>query len=86
MAEINATFLRLSFKAITGAIKDTVFDYADIALYAAEYLLKAYPDALKTLQVQTLPASDIELLEAIGVKRGCTNKGGGVDIQKFLRS
>ena len=61
--------------AITGAIKDTVFDYADIALYAAEYLLKAYPDALKSrYKLETLPASDIELLEAIGVKRGCTSR------------
>jgi ribosome biogenesis GTPase A len=69
--------------AITGAIKDTVFDYADIALYAAEYLLKAYPDALKTrYKLTSLPESDIELLEAIGAQRGCTSKGGGVDIQK----
>ncbi len=29
--------------AVTGAIKDTAFDYADIAIFAADYLLKAYP-------------------------------------------
>lgn len=69
--------------AVTGAIKDTVFDYADIALFAAEYLLKAYPEALKArYKLEQLPESDVELLEAIGVKRGCTSKGGGVDIQK----
>lgn len=69
--------------AITGAIKDTVFDYADIALYAGEYLLTAYPEAIKTRYGLTeLPDSDVELLEAIGAKRGCTRKGGGVDIQK----
>ena len=69
--------------AITGAIKDTVFDYADIALYAAEYLLTAYPDALKTRYgLAELPESDLELLDAIGIKRGCTRKGGGVDLQK----
>ena len=69
--------------AITGAIKDTVFDYADIALYAAEYLMKAYPYALKTrYKLASLPESDIELLEAIGTQRGCTRTGGGVDIQK----
>ena len=69
--------------AITGAIKDTVFDYADIALYAAEYLLKAYPDALKNRYgLDELPETDLELLDAIGVKRGCTRKGGGVEIQK----
>lgn len=69
--------------AITGAIKDTVFDYADIALYAAEYLLTAYPDALKQRYgLAELPESDVELLDAIGIKRGCTRKGGGVEIQK----
>jgi ribosome biogenesis GTPase A len=69
--------------AITGAIKDTVFDYADIALYAAEYLLKAYPDALKKRYgLDELPESDVELLDTIGIKRGCTRKGGGVEIQK----
>jgi ribosome biogenesis GTPase A len=69
--------------AITGAIKDTVFDYADIALYAAEYLLKVYPDALKKRYgLEELPESDLELLDVIGIKRGCTRKGGGVEIQK----
>lgn len=69
--------------AITGAIKDTVFDYTDIALYAAEYLLKAYPDAIKTRYgIHELPETDLELLEAIGIKRGCTRKGGGIEIQK----
>lgn len=69
--------------AITGAIKDTVFDYADIALYAAEYLLKAYPDALKARYgLDELPETDLELLDAIGIKRACVRKGGGVEIQK----
>jgi len=69
--------------AITGAIKDTVFDYADIALYAGEYLLKTYPDALKgRYKIEELPETDLELLDAIGKHRGCTRKGGGVDIQK----
>lgn len=69
--------------AATGAIKDTVFDYADIALFVAEYLYKAYPDALKKrYNLSELPDNDLELLEAIGVARGCTRKGGGVELQK----
>lgn len=69
--------------AITGAIKDTVFDYADIALYAVEYLAKAYPQALQErYKLQELPETDIELLEAIGRARNCASKGGGVDLQK----
>lgn len=69
--------------AITGAIKETVFDYVDIALFAAEYLLKAYPQALQQrYQLNTLPDHEMELLEAIGVQRGCMARGGGVDLQK----
>jgi len=69
--------------AATGAIKDTVFDYADIALFTVEYLLKAYPDALKArYNLEELPTSDIETLEAIALKRGCMTKGGRVDLQK----
>lgn len=69
--------------AVTGAIKDTVFDYIDIALFAADYLLKAYPDALKErYQINELPATDADLLDAIGVRRGCMRKGGSVELQK----
>src|SRR5690606_26933579 len=69
--------------AVTGAIKDTVYDYIDIALFAANYLLKAYPGALQErYQLNELPESDLELLDAIGVRRGCMRKGGGVELQK----
>jgi len=69
--------------AITGAIKDTVFDYADIASFAADYLAKAYPDALKErYRLLELPDNDIEILDAIGVQRNCVRKGGSVDLQK----
>lgn len=69
--------------AITGAIKETVFDYIEIALFAADYLYKNYPDALKKrYQLDDLPDNDQEILEAIGQKRGCAAKGGRIDLQK----
>ncbi len=69
--------------AITGAIKDTVFDYADIALFAVDYLARAYPEALRErYRIANLPETDIEILEAIGVQRACVRKGGSVDLQK----
>lgn len=69
--------------AITGAIKDTVFDYIDIAMFAADYLAKAYPGALRErYHLEELPTLDIEILEAIGVQRNCVRKGGSVDLQK----
>jgi ribosome biogenesis GTPase A len=33
--------------AITGGIKETAFELPDIASYACEYLLEAYPDLIK---------------------------------------
>lgn len=69
--------------AITGAIKETAFDYGDIALFAADYLLGAYPErVMARYNLEELPETDIELLETIGRKRSCFSKGGGIDIQK----
>lgn len=69
--------------AVTGAIKDTAIEYEDIAYYAADYLLKAYPERLKErYQLETLPQSDHELMEAIAQRRGCLRAGGHFDIYK----
>lgn len=69
--------------AITGAIKDTVVEYEDVAMFLAEYLLDAYPQMLKKrFDLDELPDSDIELLEAIGAKRGCLRKGGMANLHK----
>ncbi|MBK8186367.1 MAG: ribosome biogenesis GTPase YlqF [Cellvibrio sp.] len=69
--------------AITGAIKETVYDYGEIAFFAADYLYQFYPDTLKNrYQLETLPDNDQEIIEAIGIKRGCAGKGGRVDLQK----
>ncbi len=46
--------------AITAAIKDTVFDYADIAMFAADYFIKAYPERIKArYQIDELPETEI---------------------------
>lgn len=69
--------------AITGAIKDTVFDYVDIAMFAAEYLARTYPQRLQQrYELPELPETDVEILEAIGVRRGCMRKGGSVELEK----
>ncbi len=72
--------------AITGGIKETAFELPDIASYAAEYLLEAYPENLKTrFELDELPHTDIELLDEIGRKRGCLRSGGMVDLEKVSR-
>lgn len=69
--------------AITGAIKDTVVEYEDVAMFLADYLLTAYPDELvRRYDLDELPNSDIELLDAIGAKRGAMRKGGMANLHK----
>ena len=69
--------------AITGAIKNTAFDFEDIALYAADYLLAAYPERLlERYKLKQLPETGTLLLDAIGRKRGCLRAGGVVDMQR----
>jgi len=76
----DASMYRL---AISGAVKDTAFDYDDIAFFAAEYLLKAYPDNLmQRFKFAQIPRNELELLEAIGQKRGCLRGGGRIDLNK----
>jgi ribosome biogenesis GTPase A len=69
--------------AITSAVKDTAFDHEDIACFAGEYLLAEYPERLKErYQLQSIPETEIELLEEIGRRRGCVKSGGHIDIHK----
>jgi ribosome biogenesis GTPase A len=72
--------------AVTGAIKDTAFQHDDIALFALEYLLKTYPDAMQTrFQLDSMPADATRLLQAIGKKRGCLKAGNQVDMDKAAK-
>lgn len=68
---------------VTGAIKDTAIEYEDVAYYAAEYLIKHYPDRLKArYELETVPNTDHELMEAIAGRRGALRAGGHFDIYK----
>jgi ribosome biogenesis GTPase A len=72
--------------ATTGAIKDTAIDHEQIASFAAEYLLNNYPDCLKArFQLELLPKTEHELLEAIGKSRGCLRSGGRVEMDKVSK-
>jgi ribosome biogenesis GTPase A len=76
--------------AATGAIRDTAIEHCDIAFFAADYLLEAYPEKLKSrYKLESLPETELELLESIGKRHGCLRTGGEVDLDKvsklFLR-
>lgn len=69
--------------AASGAIKNTVLEYEDVAMYLMEYLMAYYPQALCTrYQIDNLPSSSIELFDVIGRRRNCMRKGGIADTHK----
>ena len=72
--------------AATGAIRDTAINLQEVASFVAEFLLAHYPGITQQrYALQTLPDSDIALLEAIAKKRGCIVSGGKVDYEKVSR-
>ncbi|MZR63871.1 ribosome biogenesis GTPase YlqF [Alcanivorax sp. DP30] len=69
--------------ALSGAIKATAMQDDDVALYAAEYLMDAYPALMKErFQLDTLPGEGVPFLETIGKQRGCLGRGGHVDFDR----
>ena len=72
--------------ATTGAIKDTAMSYDDVGFFAADYLIKTYPELLKKrYQLEKLPQTELEFFETIGQQRGCLGAGGRVDFDKVCR-
>jgi ribosome biogenesis GTPase A len=72
--------------ATTGAIRDTAIDHDDIAYFAAEVLLRQYPELLKArFQLDVLPEKEEELLKIIGTQRGCLRSGGRVEMDKAAK-
>ncbi|WP_230655823.1 ribosome biogenesis GTPase YlqF [Psychrobacter sp. I-STPA10] len=70
--------------AATGAIRDTAFNYEDVASYTAEYLLQAYPELLQArYKIDELPQNDWVFLEMAGRNRGCIRSGNQVDMQRI---
>ena len=70
--------------AASGAISDTAIDYGDVAHFTASYLLERYPTLLQERYrlKPPLPVTADELIEYIGTRRGCLQKGGILNRQK----
>ena len=72
--------------AITGAIKETAVSNDDIAMYAVGYFRREYPELIKQrYNLDDLPEDEQELLELIGMKRGCLRSGGRVDLDRAAK-
>ena len=72
--------------AVTGAIKDDVFDNQQAVEILLERLLQDYPQALKErYEIESQTELTIEeMLLAIAKKRGCIRSGGLPDITKVV--
>lgn len=69
--------------AASGAVKDTAMEYVDVASFALNYLLIAYPTLLcERFRLATVPDSAQSALHAIAAKRGCLKPGGVADLHK----
>lgn len=71
--------------ALTGAIKDEVFDFEPSAISLVGYLKQEYPKQFQErykLTDEELKLNAPDLIEKIGEKRGCLLKGGIIDFKK----
>ncbi|WP_420933524.1 ribosome biogenesis GTPase YlqF [Alteromonas sp. A081] len=70
--------------ASSGAVKNTAMEYDDVGFFAADYLIKAYPEVLKErYKLDELPDTEIEFLEAAAKSRGAIMAGGRVNLHKI---
>lgn len=70
--------------AASGAVKDTAMEYDDVGFYTADYLIKAYPDLMKSrFKIDELPSTEIEFLELAAAKRGALMAGGRINLHKI---
>ena len=68
---------------MTGAIKDTILNLQDIAIFGLRFLEKEYPERLKErYQLETIPEDTVELFDRIGTFRGALSGGGVIDYDK----
>ncbi|AOY90250.1 ribosome biogenesis GTPase YlqF [Marinobacter salinus] len=69
--------------AVTGAIRSSVLDFEDIAMFEAEYLLHAYPELVKARYgFDELPKDGLGLMDGIAAKRRFFGRGGIPDLHK----
>ena len=61
-------------------------DYADIGFFAAKCMAQDFPERLRErYHLEQIPDSELELIEAIGRKRGCLGNHNTVDQDRASR-
>ncbi len=73
--------------AVTGAIKDSIINLQDVAVFGLRFLEEHYPERLKERYgLDEIPEDIAELFDAIGEKRGCLMSGGSLTTIRRLKS
>ncbi|MDF2556747.1 MAG: ribosome biosis GTPase YlqF [Bacillales bacterium] len=71
--------------AISGAIKDSILNLHEIAVYGLEFLSKEYPNRLLEIyKLDAVSENTLEAYEHIGKLRACLGAGGIVDYDKVI--
>lgn len=68
--------------AMAGSINDEILNIAELAVYLIKFLKEEYPGAIAERYGVEEEAKELDILENIGVKRGCLKKGSTIDIDK----
>lgn len=69
--------------AATGAIKDTILNLQEVAIYALNFLTTHYPSELiNRYDLKEIPEDIVSLFDEIGKRRGCLAGGGLIDYDK----
>ncbi|MFC3094530.1 ribosome biogenesis GTPase YlqF [Alteromonas sediminis] len=70
--------------ASSGAVKNTVMEYEDVGFFAADYLIKAYPELMKArFKLDEIPDTELAFLEAAAKQRGAIMRGGRINLHKI---
>ena len=73
--------------ALGGTIKESIIDSMDVAIFAANYLAGAYADRIaERFKLDEVSADPVQLIEAVGRKRGFIRKAGEVDFERAART
>ncbi len=69
--------------ALTGAIKDELLHFDDLAIYLINYVMEHYPEyIINRYNIDTNSGEAVEIIEKIAVKRGCLLSGDRVDFDR----
>ena len=78
---------RVSFNlALLGSIKDDILPLDEVAIYGIKFLAEKYPGRLKEKYGVTLQGDfdPIQIMDQIGVRRGCRISGGEIDYDRVI--